>query len=293
MEEGSYTFNYNYVDLRVWFEVSLNIYLIPPNISVKRAYARADIRRFTLFNTQRPIYVLDMFIYHRLRARHTLNTLKVRYSYVTRSLSIHYSYVRKDLSSIGGVLNLDICAYMKLVIWNVRCITISIMCIVCWYWPRLNLPRWLSSLNTHCVKKTTLPILVNSSMYLSCTMIAQWKKSVLSSCSCTLSTLEQHSFTSTSADVYINIVVKRVCPFRRCFKLLIKWFFIRPLKILNYEEKLTCTAGVWLFSKQCTVYNFITNVSQCFYKTRNVFKKDKRRQIKRGRKYNTRLSTCT
>ena len=27
--------------------------------------------------------------------------------------------------------------------------------------------------------------------------------------------------------------------------------------------------------------------------TRNVFKKDKRRQIKKGRKYNTRLSTCT
>ena len=29
------------------------------------------------------------------------------------------------------------------------------------------------------------------------------------------------------------------------------------------------------------------------YITRNVFKKDKRRQIKKGRKYNTRLSTCT
>ena len=27
--------------------------------------------------------------------------------------------------------------------------------------------------------------------------------------------------------------------------------------------------------------------------TRNVFKKDKRHQIKKGRKYNTRLSTCT
>ena len=27
--------------------------------------------------------------------------------------------------------------------------------------------------------------------------------------------------------------------------------------------------------------------------TRNVFKKDKRRQNKKGRKYNTRLSTCT
>jgi len=131
MEEGSYTFKYNYVDLRVWFEVSLNIYLIPPNISVKLAYARADIRRFTLFNMQRPIYVLDMFIYHRLLVRHTLNTLKVRYAYVTRSLSIHCSYVCKDLSSIGGVLNLGICAYVKLVIWNVRRITISKMCIVC------------------------------------------------------------------------------------------------------------------------------------------------------------------
>jgi len=27
--------------------------------------------------------------------------------------------------------------------------------------------------------------------------------------------------------------------------------------------------------------------------TRNVFKKDKRRQIKKGRKYNTRLGICT
>jgi len=55
---------------------------------------------------------------------------------------------------------------------------------------------------------------------------------------------QQLSFISASADVYINIVVKRVCPVRRCFKLLMKRFFIRPLKILNYEEKLTGIAGV-------------------------------------------------
>ena len=97
MEEGSYTSNYDYVDLRVWFEVSLNIYLIPPNISVKRAYARADIRRFTLFNTQRPIYVLDMFIYHRLRARHTLNTLKVRLWHANAVLCI------KEINCVASI----------------------------------------------------------------------------------------------------------------------------------------------------------------------------------------------
>jgi len=71
-------------------------------------------------------FVLDMFIYQRLPAyriyvthtlivsttyawyaRHTLNTLKVRYSYVIRTMSIHYACVHKVLWSIGVVLNID------------------------------------------------------------------------------------------------------------------------------------------------------------------------------------------
>ena len=70
----------------------------------------ADIRRRTLCYTQRPKYFLDMFkIYQRMRAnriyvthtltirtayagyaRHTLNTLRVRYSYVMNTLVIRW-----------------------------------------------------------------------------------------------------------------------------------------------------------------------------------------------------------
>jgi len=41
---------------------------------------------------------------------HTLNTLKVRYSYVRGTLSIRYSYVCKGKWSIGGVYS---CTYKK------------------------------------------------------------------------------------------------------------------------------------------------------------------------------------
>ena len=43
-----------------------------------------------------------------------------------------------------------------------------------------------------------------------------------------------------------------------------------------------------------SVYRPYENISDwSLYETRNVYKKDKRRQIKKGRKYNTMLSTCT
>jgi len=86
-----------------------NAIYVRSTLGIRRVRSEyAELRRRTLCYTQRPIFFVDMFkIYQRMRAyrinvthtltirtayagyaRHTLNTLKVRYSYVMNTLVI-------------------------------------------------------------------------------------------------------------------------------------------------------------------------------------------------------------